>query len=222
MAWPPSVADLCTYGLASSTLAPESRQLVSANPAGSVFELRAHAYAGGESVRIVPASTLSVLPTGLNYSTRYTVLPPSDPDFFQLDGVTITDAGTGVLTLLRDLTAPALALIMDRVSYVEAHFKAYRPPWTVPPGWAVGVVCRLAAYDFSTIYRVVSPQYSPTDLAKRAEEAEKFCAKGDTGTPYTDAQGPIDATPKVADMGPVAFKLKGRGFVSHHDREDLV
>jgi len=222
MAWPPSVADLCTFGLASSTLAPEQRTLVGANPAGSLFELRAHAFAGGESVRIVPSGTGSVLPTGLSYSTRYTVLPPGDPDFFALAGVTITDAGIGVLTLLRDLTAPALALLEDRKNYVEAHFKAYKPPWTVPPGWAVGVVCRLAAYDFSTIYRVASPQFSTEQLAERAKTAEEFCARGDAGTPYTDAQGPIDATPTVADMGPVAVRLKGRGFVRSSEREDLV
>jgi hypothetical protein len=210
--WPPSVADLCIFGLASSTLAPESRTLVGANPSGSVFELRGHAFAGGELVRVVPSSSGSTLPTGLAYTTRYAVLPPTDPDFFGLFGVTITDGGAGVLTLLRDLTAPALALLLDRKNYVEAHFKAYNAPWTTPPGWAVGVVCRLAAYDFSTTYRVASPTFTLEELAKRAAIAEAFCARGDTGEPYTDAVGPVFA-PAPTPMGSVAVALKGRGYI---------
>lgn len=228
MSWPPSIADFCTFGLGSSTLAPETRQLVGANPVGSVFELRAHAFAGGEQVRIVPASSGSVLPTGVGYSTRYTVLPPTDPDFFALAGLTISDAGSGVLTLLRDLTAPALAMLLDRKNYVEAHFKAYNPPWTTPPGWAVGVVCRLAAYDFSTTFRVASPEYSLEQLEKRAATAEAFCERGDSGEPYNDGVGPVETLPKNP-MGSVAVQLRGRGWsggrrggIAGDEREDLA
>jgi hypothetical protein len=210
--WPPSVPDLCLFGLASATLAPEARQLVGANPSGSVFELRGHAFGGGENVRIVPASAGSVLPTGLSYVTRYIVNPPTDPDFFVLAGLTITDAGSGVLTLLRDLTAPALAILLDRKNYVEAHFKAYNPPWDTPPGWGVGVVCRLAAYDLATTFRVTSPQYSNAELGKRAAIAEAFCARGDRGEPYNDAQGPAYTKPEDP-MGAVAVGLRGRGYI---------
>lgn len=214
MSWPPSIADLCVFGLGSSSLAPESRQLNGANPSGSVLELRGHCFVGGESVRLVPSGTGSVLPSGSNYATRYTVNPPSDPDFFTLAGLTITDAGTGVITLLRDLTAPALAILLDRKNYVEAHFKAYNPPWTTPPGWAVGLVCRLAAYDFANTFRVTSPQFSKEDLATRAAEAEKFCARGDKGEPYTDALGPVETAP-ANPMGSIAVNLRGRGFAGH-------
>src|SRR6185312_9620685 len=102
MAWPPSIADFCVLGLGSASLAPEERQLNGVSPAGSLFELRGHGFVGGELVRLVPASAGSVLPSGASYSTRYTVAPTTDPDFFALVGLAIADAGSGVLTLLRD------------------------------------------------------------------------------------------------------------------------
>ncbi len=227
MSWSATLEDLFTFGLPGATAAPETRQILSVDAATDEFELPGHALFGGEGVRIRPATT-GTLPTGLSSRTRYTVATPDDSDFFSLllagSPVSLSDTGSGVLTLLVDITPKLTRIVQARSSYLVARAKAYAGPWDTPPGWAPQTAAILAAYDVAAVLRVSSPQYSLEDLRTRAEKVEAWIAGSlDKGVPMSDGVGPIDATPAQAEMGSVSVSLKGRGFLRAEDeREDLA
>ncbi len=223
--WSATLDDLFTFGLPGSTATPEARAIASVDPITGLFEVPGHALFGGERVRVRAAGAGGAIPAGLQVRSFYTVAPPEDEDFFLLrfNGVpvTLTDAGTGVLTLSVGILPKLQRILAARTSYVVAHFKAYQGPWETPPEWAPLIVAQLAAYDAASVLRVASPQYSLEELRKRAERAEEFCARGDDGKPYEDGTGPVDATPMIAEMGARPVRLKGRGLLEGESEEEV-
>jgi hypothetical protein len=210
VSWALTLSDFFTHGLPPAACVPESRQAQSVDFTSGLFELPQHGFFGGERVRLRASGASAALPTGANRLTYYTVDTPPGPDFFSLTGLTMTDNGTGVLTVLEDPTPWILAILASVSSYIVASHKATLGPWTVAPGWAPRVGGHLAAPDVGMRLRISSPQHPLDKLIARAGIADAFLAKLDLGEPYSDGIGPVDATPKIAEMGSVLVKLEGR------------
>jgi hypothetical protein len=217
MSWSLTLADFWAHGLPPSACVPEARQAQSVDHASGLIELPQHGFAGGERIRLRPGSTTSAVPAGTSRLSYYTIATPSGPDFFSLVGVTMTDDGSGVITVVEDSTPWILQILASVSSYIVASHKATAGPWTTPPGWAPMIGGDLAAIRVASRLRVSSPHYKLDDLQKRAERAEAFLAKLDHGEPYSDGVGPVDATPAVAEMGAVSVSLQGRGFLECED-----
>ena len=222
MGWSATLRDFFAHGLAPAACVPESRQIQSIDHVSGLFELPQHGFFGGESVRLRTSSSSSTLPTGASRLVYYTVATPSGPDFFSLNGLSMSDNGTGVLAVLEDPTPWMLAVLAATSSYVVASHKSTQGPWSTPPGWAARVACHLAAPDVAARLRASSPKEDKhlEELRARATVAEAFLAKLDRGEPYGDGVGPVDATPNVAEMGSVSVDLKGRRFLSGNTDDD--
>jgi hypothetical protein len=223
VAWVATLQDFFMHGLPPAACVPEVRRVQSVDFPSGFFELAQHGFQGGEIVRLRASGVGSALPTGASSLTYYTVNTPPGPDFFTLSGLTITDNGTGVITVLENPNPWILAMLAACSSYVVASHKSTQGPWTTPPGWAARVACHLAAPDVATRLRTVSDkddgEYMKA-LRARAAVAETFLSKLDKGEPYSDGVGPVDATPMVAEMGPVVFQLESRHFLGREHDQD--
>lgn len=212
MSWTLTLADFWAHGLPPAACVPEARLVASVDVGTGLFELAQHGFFGGEIVRLRASGTGSALPTGTSRLTYYTVETPPGPDFFALAGVTMTDAGAGVITVLENPLPWILAILAAVSSLIVASHTATLGPWAVPPGWAPMVGGQLAAYRVGKRLRTSSPLYKLDDLRKDAEAAQVFLDKLTAGKPYNDGVGPVDATPLVAEEGPIAVELEGRQF----------
>lgn len=219
MAWSATLQDFFTHGLPPAACVPESRQAASVDYVSGLIELPQHGFFGGERARLRVAGSASALPTGASRLTYYPVNVPSSPDFFSFAGLTMTDNGVGVLTVLEDPTPWILGILAAVSSYVVASHTSSQGPWATPPGWAPRVAGHLAAPDVAQRLRVASPLFKIDDLRDRAKTAEEFMARLVAGKPYNDGVGPIDATPLVADDGAVTIEIEGRDFLGRHHRD---
>jgi hypothetical protein len=211
--WPPTRQDLFRYGLPSVACSPDARTLDSITVTGPVLETRGHGFAGGESVRFV-APPGSTLPAGVNPAplTWYVVQPTSDNDFFTVNGLSISDAGSGQIAVVEDYGPKLDDLMARRASWLVAWYKAGIGPWTVGPDWAPIIVAKLCALDVATTLRVASARYPIEDIRKSYDDAMKFLAELGKGEPFPDGVGPIDATPTIAESGAVHVQLRRGDF----------
>lgn len=210
MSWVATRQDLLTLGgLPADAYRRDALQITNVYQAQSTFELPGHGFQGGEPVRLTgrPGSTL---PTGIQPLTWYTATVTTDPDFFQLVGVTLTDSGSGTIYAIENVWPKIDARLAARTSWVVACAKAYRAPWTTPPGWAPQLVATLVAFDLALALRIPKARYDVDGVAKAYDEAQKFIAtKLDEGAPYTDGVGPIDATPTSAEEAALIARRPG-------------
>jgi hypothetical protein len=219
MGWQATRWDLTRFGIPAAALVPESRVATVVDVPSCTLSIPGHGFAGGEQLELVPAGLGSALPTGTSAIAAYLakLLPSQSSRLFTLTNldespVTITDAGAGVLTVLVDLGPTVDAIMAAETSFLIAHAKAYAGPWTTPPVWAPMIVADLAGPRIAKLLRVASPQYSLEDLMTFRKQALDMCARLDTGEPYPDGTGPIDADPLVGEMSPARVKLPERPF----------
>jgi hypothetical protein len=199
-------------GLPASAYQPDEREVSAFWPSQNLIELRGHGLSGS-SVRFT-ATPGATLPTALQVPPPgwQVVVATTDPDFFSLVGVTLTDTGSGSIACLEDYWPKIDAKLLAWTSWLVAHAKAYAGPWTTPPDWAPGLVARLVAFDVATALRLPTARYPIDDVRKRAEADMEFCkTKLDEGAPYGDGKGPIDASPLVAENGAVVARPRHPG-----------
>lgn len=214
MAWPPSLADFYTpRGLAPAACVPDARQVKGVTISGTVFELPGHGLQTGDAIYFAAGSTTSALPTGLSAQTTYRAVRLNGHFFSITDAnggaVTITSQGSGVINVLEDMEPKILIALDDARSLVEGKAKAYKPPWTSAPPWAVRIACNIAAFEVSTFLRVASPRFDPADLRKRYDNALEELDRLNAGQPM--AEEPVDQTPTVAEEGPKPVSLLAPG-----------
>ncbi|HSM93376.1 MAG TPA: hypothetical protein VLT47_10870 [Anaeromyxobacteraceae bacterium] len=209
--WVASRYDLTRFGVTAAALVPEARTAQVVDVPSCTFALPGHGFGGGEQLELAPAAG-GVLPAGTSAIASYLtkLLPSQSSRLFtitNLDGspVTITDAGSGVLTVLVDMGPTVDAIMAAETSLVVARAKAYRGPWTTPPAWAPAMVADLAGPRIAKLLRVSSPQYSITDLMTFREQALRQLDSMAKGEPMNDGVGPIDAgTPPGTQGAPQA------------------
>lgn len=203
-------AQFFTLGIAAAACVPESRNLSSIIVADSTFELPGHGYDGGELLRFKALGADAELCSGLSAAALYeVVLISSDLFSVKLAGipVTITNDGTGVIAVIEDISAKIDEILETNSSYLDAHAKAYKPPFAAPfPKWATRTVCKLSALDVALVLRRSNPSYSLDDIKAEAEKAEAFLARLDQGKPTAD--NPADQSPAKAEAGAVGWKSK--------------
>jgi hypothetical protein len=221
MSWAPTHQDLFRFGLPAAACVPDARALDSVQVAANLFECRGHGFGAGDSVRIVGRAGGTPPAAIAGPTTWYQVATTTDNDFFALAGITLADAGTGALVVIEDFAPKIDDIMARRASWLVTWYKAGRGPWTTPPLWGPMIVAHLAAPDVATALRIPSARYDTAGVEKRYDDAKAFLAELNKGEPFSDGIGPVDATPLVPEMGPVALRLKGRGFL-HGEREDIV
>ena len=199
MSWVATHQDLALSGLAPAACVPDARDVVAIDIATGTFEVDGHGFNGGEPVRFV-APPGNVLPTGLNPLAYYAVAPPPNPDFFQLNPLLLPgDAGSwspGVITLrIVENVYPKIDAIMAQwTSMLVASAKAYKGPWISPPPWAPLMVALLAAPTVASRFRVPESRYNVALVERQFAWAEERRKDLDSGQPWNDGVGPIDAT----------------------------
>lgn len=203
-------AQFYAMGLPPAACVPESRSLSSVIVASSAFELPGHGFSGGEVVRFVALGDGAELPGQLNSAELYEV-DVIGADLFKVklggSAVVITTAGSGVIAAVEDITAKIDEILEATSSYLDAHAKAYRPPFAAPyPKWATRTVCKLAALDVALVLRRSNPSFNLDDIKGEAEKAEAFLSRLDQGRPTADQ--PTDQTPAKAEAGAVGWKKK--------------
>lgn len=217
MSWRPSKSQFYAYGLSAACCTAESRQLTGITVGSpGMFELIGHGLDDGAVGRFRAEGNPATLPAGLSVTSLYTVVT-NGGDLFSVtlnsSPVAIADDGEGVITFIQDL-GPTLDMLLDgNVSYLEANAKAYKPPWTTAPLWAVKCVCELTAYDFARVLRNSKPGYSLDELKKVYDQAQTFVARLATGEPTADTVE--DATPTVNEAAAVSWQdhdIDGRGW----------
>jgi hypothetical protein len=215
-AWVLTRDDLITYGgLPSSALVADAREIVTVYVAQSTFEIPGHGCSGAQ-VRLT-ARPGSTLPTGINPLTWYTAATTTDPDFLSLVGVTLSDAGSGTLFLIEDVT-PKIAKILGAVtSYLVASAKAYAGPWTagLEPQWAHRVGAHIAAPDVADLLRLPKARFDIDAARERAKAAETFVGLLRKGEEMDDNPVQFDATPALSEAGAQVVLLQGRDFHRH-------
>lgn len=203
-------AQFYAMGMPPAACVPESRTLSSVIVDSSAFELPGHGFTGGEFVRFVALGAGAALAAGLDAAQLYEVEVAS-ADLFRatLAGapVVITTAGSGVIAVVEDITAKIDEILEAASSYLDAHAKAYRPPFAPPyPKWATRTVCKLAALDVALVLRRSNPSFNLDDIRTEAEKAEAFLQRLDLGKPTADR--PVDQTPSKAEAGAYGWKKK--------------
>jgi hypothetical protein len=209
-------------GLPAAAYQPDSRLVDAFHFDTQLVELRGHGLSGA-SVRFT-ARAGATLPSGLPTTSPgwIQVAQTTDPDFFSLVNVTLTDDGSGAIVVLEDFWPKIDAMLLDWTSYVVAHAKAYLGPWTTPPDWAPGLVARLVAHVAASALRLPEARYPIDDLRKAHEVALEFCDVLNKGEPFPDGVGPIDTTPTIAEAGAVLVHLRRGDFDLRRGELDIA
>lgn len=211
-------AQFYALGLPAAACTPESRSLSSVIAASDAFELLGHGFSEGDLVRFVALGEGAALPAGLSAAELYEIDPTSSDLFkVKLAGVpvAIADAGEGVIAVVEDIASKIDEALEAASSYLDAHAKAYKPPFKTPyPKWATRTVCKLAALDVALVLRRSNPSYSLDDIKAEAEKAEAFLARLDAGKPTAD--DPADQSPGKPEAGARGWKKAPK-----NDPEDI-
>lgn len=212
MAWPPDLADFYAHGIAAAACVPEVRSVKSVDVAASTFVLPSHGLVDGDTVQLVAAGANAALPAPTTAAGVYQVKRLSSHAFqLLLNGtpVVLSAAGSGIVQVLEDVEPKILRILAGCASDLQARATAFLAPWASAPPWAVRRACHLAAPDVAVQMRVASPQFDIAALQKRADVAEAFIEKLEKGMPT--AERPVDASPTVLEMAPVAVPLRSDG-----------
>jgi len=223
-------ADVYAIGLSPEMFRRPPREIEAVDIASGTFTVRSHGLAQNAPIilAVLSSSTLgappATVPTGTALGTLYYAQPVSS-DLFQLatspsgSALPILDGGSGVFGIIVDHGVYLDAAIAAASAVIDEHARAHLPPISAP---ALPVVCAfLAARIYTATHVPGNPQFlaaseGPTWIRSVIDGLLKLWATG------VEIVGAVDADPRVPEMGPVAVKLKGRGFLSHDDREELV
>jgi hypothetical protein len=212
VAWIATRQDLIALGgLPADAYQPDSRELDAVHDTANLFELRGHGLSGA-SVRFA-ARAGGTLAAPLDALTWYPVAATTDPDFFALTGVTLTDAGTGTIVVLENFWPKIDVMLAARSGWLVGWHKATRGPWSTPPTWAPMIVAQLVAADAARALRLPASRYPVDQVFATADKVQPFLDRIGRGEPFDDGVGPIDATPSVAEMGARLVTLDGRGYL---------
>ncbi len=228
MGWRPTRAQFFTLGLPPESCTALPRTLAAVDVGASSFELVGHGLEDGDHIRFRAEGDGGTLPAPLSATVLYEAAPVGD-SLFQVRAlggalVTLTDAGTGVITVTADYAAKLDSILEHFARWVDDHAIPYGAPdkgvspfenATVPPSFVL-CACQLAALCVATTLRAAAPSYSIDDVRTAATAAQVFLDKMRDGKPL--AVPPVDKTPELAEVGARAFKRRpSRGF----GREEL-
>jgi hypothetical protein len=204
-----TLQDFYTHGLPPAACVAESRAIKTITLATSTFEVANHGLSSGSLLKFEGIGSVFVLPAPLSGLSYYKIVVLSADHFKVTDlsdaPVVLTTVGSGVIHIVEDITAKIEMLLKASSSYLDAHTKAYKPPFQQPyPLWATQVVCHLAARDLCVAMRKTTPGYNLDDIKERGIRADAFLARLNRGTPTAD--NPADQSPTIREAGAVGWK----------------
>lgn len=216
---------LYRHGLRADALVSLPRALGAVDVSTSTFLLRGHGLSAGSVVtfetgtgRAGPNTSASALYGGLSAFTPYLAAPISG-DLFKVtltDGtpVTITDAGTGLVSMVLDLDQAVDDSLRMFSRHIDDHLPAHATPFTdITEAEQIELwLYWLVAFDLVVTRGLGNPQYkdSAAALADRAKLAQ---AKLDEKKAKVQAVvGAIDQTPNVVERAPRAVSAGDRGW----------
>ncbi len=219
-------------GLPPEAFARPPRLIEGVTPSNGTLALRSHGLAADAPVTlaVLSSSTLgapaAALPTGLSTGVTYYAQLAGSSDLFTLataaGGASIAtfgDAGAGVFGIIVDHGPYLDAAIVAAEAVVNEHARAHRAP--IQAAILPLVIAYLAARIYIAAHAAVNPEYAkaaeaPSWLRSLLDTLFKLWLSG------AEMAGAVDADPQVAQMGPKAVRLRGRGYLRIDDREDLV
>ena len=227
-------ADVYALGLPPEAFARPPRLVEGVTPGSGVIALRSHGLAldAPVTLAVLSSSTLgapaAALPSGLSTGVLYFVQPLGS-DLFglalvaaALGGMAIAsfaDAGAGVFGIIVDHGVYLDAAIDAATALINEYARAHKAPIQAA---ILPLVCAyLAARIYIAAHAAVNPEYAkaaeaPSWLRSLLDTLFKLWLTG------AEMAGATDADPLVAEMGGKVVRLRGRGYLRHDEREDLV
>ncbi len=217
-------SDVYATGLPPEAFARPPRAVEGVTPSSGVFALRSHGLSTDASVTLAVASsstlgaTAAALPAGLATGTQY-YARPSGSDLFSLATApapaaaiaSFGDAGSGLFSVVVDHGVFLDAAILAASRIIDEYARAHLPPINA------AILPFVCAFVAARIYVATHRALMPEQKAGEAEApswirsiVDRLFALWLSGA---EIQGATDADPSVADMGAVAVKLDGRGFL---------
>lgn len=205
-----SRATFYSFGLPAAALVSAPRAVSSVDVVGDVFVLEGHGFADGDQVRIT--SVGGDIPTGLFASTLYTV-ETVGADMFRLVSNPLVDEGSGLIYIIKDLTAQIDACLDLAEAEVANAVVAHMPPFEDLPLVLVGLACRRAARQMLVTRGLANPAYadSARALLDMQRPDEKELDRFRAGKPV-HAPNVVDATPDVAEFSSASWADEARGW----------
>lgn len=166
-------------GLRADALVSLPRAVAAVDVASSTFTLRGHGLSDGDKLHF-EAKGPSVLPAGLSGAVPYLAVPVSG-DLFKVTltngtAVTITDAGTGLISVVLDLDVAIDDSLRAFSRHIDQHLPANDVPLSLPvPEHLELWLYWLVSYDLVVTRGLGNPQYkdSAQGLADRAKLAQQ-------------------------------------------------
>jgi hypothetical protein len=200
-----TVAEFYSLGVRAEALVSRARPVESVLVASSALVIARHGAALGTPGRLRAVGADSALPEPLVDGTTYYAIPVSG-DTMQVaasDGgaaVTLTDAGDGRVEWVEDIEARIESALDHWTGVWDEAVRPHGGPWATYPRAAKQVIAILAADQLLRTHGLTPPDARPSEL----DQDQVKWARAQLAKAGEYAEGE-DATPDVAELGPVAF-----------------